>query len=258
MRHDEKLVELFLRGYNETTGGTYEIEHRPEQVERQKPAVEAVAHDKTGNRLAIEHTLLQPFVGERDDSQRFLAAIAPLEAEESLVIPNFDITLMVFVGAIPKGVPWGNVYETVRDWLRGNVHSFPIGFSSHRVPDMPFDLSISIEKTHLPDSPGCFFVARHAPPDSLDEVMRTAFSRKLSKLVETPADRRILLLEKADILHGYGRTRKSIETVGPEFRDFARVNEVWLANTVAWAREKVVFFYELWPYFRRVRFEATD
>src|SRR5437588_11432592 len=109
MKRDERLVRLFLEKYGRDSGQSYEIKELPDNVIRNLPAVEAIAKDRYGNSLAIEHTLVQPFMDERDDAQSFLAVFAPLETDASLSVPEYDITLWVSVGAVPKGLGWNDV-----------------------------------------------------------------------------------------------------------------------------------------------------
>jgi hypothetical protein len=96
-------VQYFLRGFNKTLGESYAIQESPERVERNKPAIEAVAVNRTGKRLAIEHTLLQPFEGQKADDQPFLAVFGNLNNDPTLIVPGRLIELHVPVGVIPKG-----------------------------------------------------------------------------------------------------------------------------------------------------------
>lgn len=248
MKRDQKLVALFLEKYNELTNSTFQVDKWADQIERNKPAVEAIALDQLGISLAIEHTLLQPFKDERNDTQRFLAAIDSLEKDSSLKLPKHMVNLSLHVGTIPKGVDWSSVNRTVREWLRDNIAAFPLGTSSQIVPNLPFELRIGVDKIDMPhDEEGKIFFGRYVPPDTLAEVMRTALSTKLPKLVGTNADKRILLLEKNDILHGYFKTHEVISSVGQHFAELSKIDEIWLANTVAWESENYLNFCRVWP-----------
>lgn len=70
MRRDRQLVAEFVQAYNYVHGSSFCIESWPEEDQRNTPAVEAIARDGT-RLMAIEHTLAQPFVGERQDSAIF-------------------------------------------------------------------------------------------------------------------------------------------------------------------------------------------
>jgi hypothetical protein len=247
MRRDSKLVELFLRGYNEACGETYRISERPEQNHRQAPAVEAVALNRRGMRLAIEHTLVQPFVGEKDDSQSFLAVFSSLERNRSLIIPDYDITLVVPVGVVPKGVRWEACAEVIREWFRRQENSLPEGVSRHIISNVPFKLEISVEKTYIPGFKGSVCVMRSHLSDTLAGVLRKALHDKLPKLLDTPAGIHVLLLEKDNLPRGYVEIAKTIESLQPEFPKLVELNAIWLVNTVAWESEGVVWFLRIWP-----------
>ena len=246
MQRDKQIVIHFLSVYNKSMGSKYQVEEWPDEAERSKQAVEAIAIDESGTRLAIEHTLIQPFVGERKDAQPFLRAIEPLEHDSSLTFPDYSLILSISVGAIPKGVDWREAGRKVAEWLRQNCASLPIAFSEHVVPDLPFALRISINKVHHPGMHGKVYVARNLPPDSLQEVVRNALSKKLPKLAATPATKRFLILETADFVHFYDRIGAEIKGLEPHFADLQRVDEVWVAVTGAWEREGWIWFHLVW------------
>ncbi len=258
MRRDSKLVELFLRGYNEANCETYRIAEWPDQNQRQIPAVEAVAVNSRGIRLAIEHTLVQPFVGEKDDSQPFLAVFSSLERNSSLTIPDYDITLVVPVGAIPKGIRWEACAEMIREWLRRQENSLPEGVSRHVIPNLPFRLELSVEKIYIPGFEGSVCVMRSHMPETLGGVVSKALHDKLPKLLNTPADRRILLLEKDNLPRGYVEIAQTIESLELEFTRLSEVDSIWVVNTVAWESEMVVWFLKIWPGGVTTRFRVLD
>src|SRR4029077_4774909 len=119
--------------------------------------------------------------------------------DSGLRVPGYDITATFRVGAIPKGVVWVDLAPHLRSWFRQQAGAFPEGNSIHKVPGLGFKLEVLVEKTpdELLGPSSSFLVMRHLPTDSLQEVVRIALGRKLPKLAGTPADRRVLLLEKA-------------------------------------------------------------
>jgi len=247
MRRDHKLVELFLVEFNRVTGKTYEVREWPEDIQRQTPAVEAIAADVTGKTLAIEHTLLQPFVGEREDYERLRVAIEPLEQDESLRLSNYYVTLSAKVGAIPRGVSWVSVREKIRHWYKNNMHLLPAGCSNARIDIGPTEIELRLEKAAIPDTAGRLLVARYSPPDTFQEVVRQALKKKLSKLAKTQAGKRVLLLEREVPLYSPKTLTQTIEALCPEFAELARINEIWLADTTAWEREECIGFGQVWP-----------
>lgn len=257
MRNDRKLVELFLREYRSESGEPYQIENFPEDSEHNTPAVEAIARDRYGNSLAIEHTLAQPFLGEKADAQPFSIVFEPLERDASLVIPNYAVTLFPAVGIVPKGVNWSDAGETVKEWFRREVRSMAAGTSMYRIPGLTFDLDVRIEKQHMPDYKGKVFVMRSNMPESFEGVIRKAFSDKLPKLVAANTDRRVLLLERGTVPGDY-QFVKTIEVVGKDFPELGKINEVWVVTTAAWVTENLVWFACVWPDAGAARFRVSS
>ncbi len=72
MDRDKRLIALFISDFNAWVKGSYKIAGWPDSEARDRKAVDALARDSHGRELAIEHTLLQPFTGERADAVRFL------------------------------------------------------------------------------------------------------------------------------------------------------------------------------------------
>jgi hypothetical protein len=87
-RDDIELVKLFLTEYKDEDGNPYHLKERPDKVEREAEAVDAVAVDRQGHSLAIEHTMLEAFAGKRTDDVPFLTAFEHLRLDESLRLPN--------------------------------------------------------------------------------------------------------------------------------------------------------------------------
>jgi hypothetical protein len=248
MRLDKQLVVEFIQAYNYVHGSSFDIESWPEDEDRNTPAVEAIARD--GNQLmAIEHTLAQPFVGERHDSAIFRRVVVPIETDESLLVQGYDVIVSTNVGAIPPGGDGETSADVIREWLRRELQNLPEGKSRHKVPGLAYQLELFIEKT-FDDTPGfrgSLFVMRNAPEDTLHTVLETALRKKLPKLSKTRADVRILLLERADVLGGYHRFGASLRQLLIDEFDDLKPDEIWLVNTMGFERENVLFFYKLWP-----------
>jgi hypothetical protein len=52
MRRDIQLIELFLSRYKDAGGGPYRLAERPDEIERAKKAIDVIAVNDRGNRLA--------------------------------------------------------------------------------------------------------------------------------------------------------------------------------------------------------------
>jgi len=56
--------------------------------EKEDGAVEVIATKADRVKLALEHTLIQPFVGEKFDSEKFIKAFGRIEKNPALMIPE--------------------------------------------------------------------------------------------------------------------------------------------------------------------------
>ena len=259
MKRDQQLVVDFLSAYNRDGGTTFKVVRWPDEEDRNNQAVEAVAANDVGVTIAFEHTLIEPFEGERIDSDRFLKVFGTLEGCCDLMKPGYNVDVYVRVGAIPTGVKWEGVADRVREHISRKVPFFAEGQLSESIAGLTFPLEVMLTVTaHGAGEADHVWVSRILPADSLRSVVRRALRRKLPKLVATMADRRVLLLEKADFAHGYFNARVAIDELGPEFPELKQVDEIWLVITPSWQSEEVLFFYELFPVLGGKRFKIDS
>jgi hypothetical protein len=249
MKRDQQLVSLFLDEYKKISGEGYQVKEWVDDTERNKPAIEAIAvNDSTGKSLAIEHTLLQPFEGEKNDTQRFLAAIGDLEKDDSIKLPKYLVDISFQVDAIPKGVNWSDVNNTLRDWVRNNLANLRDGESKETLRHDALEIELGVSKMTLEhNEKGMLLFSRCTPPDSLPEVMKIALRKKLPKLVGTEADKRILLLEKDGYFQGNGTIHGVLEKLAPDFDELKKVDEIWLIGTAGWESHDYLSFTRIWP-----------
>ena len=113
-RKERPLIELLLSAYQDDAYRECTLDWLEDT---QDGAVEVLATNRAGETLAIEHTLIQPFAGEKQDSDRFLKAFARIEQDKSLIVPEWDIDIFIPVGALPTGYDWGAIGDEVRVWL---------------------------------------------------------------------------------------------------------------------------------------------
>lgn len=246
MKRDECLARHFFTGYGDLIGEAFNIIELPDQAERKCQAVEVIAINGLGIRFAVEHTLLQPFEGQKQDDVVFLKVFLRLEKDPSLILPGFTIRVVLSVGAVPKGVNWETVGQIVHRWLRQSSRSIPIGMSKHIVGGLPFALEVQVIKTDCPGQPGKIFIARKWPDKPLENIIRKALGDKLPKLIDAKADRRIMLFEE-NIPFGEVVIIETIESVKGEFPNLRKIDSIWIADTVGWESDKAVFFYQIRP-----------
>src|SRR6266566_3766238 len=138
---ERPLIEMFLSAYENDTWKGASLDW---VEEKQDGAVELVATSVSGRNLALEHTLIQPFVGEKFDSEAFIKAFGRIEKNPALVLPERNLYVIIPVHAIPKGYNWDEVGEDVLAWLVLNhagtskegesEYTFPVGSKSKNGP----------------------------------------------------------------------------------------------------------------------------
>jgi hypothetical protein len=247
---DKRLIALFIDDFNLWTEGSYAIAAWPDSEIRDRKAVDALARDALGRELAIEHTLLQPFTGEKADAVSFLKVAELLDRRADLAEPNWMIDLVFDVGAIPRGVDWPNVAQRLEDWFINVRPTLKAGRATYEVGQLPFALIVTVDKSAMPDTPGCLFVARKMPNESIEPVIYGALAAKLPKLAATRANERILVLEMDSPVRGYWEVGQAIEDLRGKFPDVASLSSIWIARTVAWESEGYVGFHLIWPLHR--------
>jgi len=91
-KRDILLVELLIEHLNSQCGTDHKVTALPEGEDRMKKAVEAIATDSNGRSIAFEHTLIQPFVGDKADTQPLLKVFAPIEADPDCCLSEYLIS----------------------------------------------------------------------------------------------------------------------------------------------------------------------
>jgi hypothetical protein len=212
--------------------------------EKADGAVEVIATRPDGTQLALEHTLIQPFVGEKFDSEVFSRAFVRIEKNPALTLPERNLDVIIPVHAIPKGYDWDEVGKDLLDWLLENHPAAPQeGLSSHVVTvaatskNGPLALPITLRTMQLPGMAGSCLIARDKMPGDLEFIVEKALRTKIPKLVATAADKRILLLERDQIALGDHEIYRQIVKLRGAFPDLARIDEIWIANTSILASE---------------------
>src|SRR5260370_15978840 len=248
-RDDIELVKLFLTYYKDAEGSFYIPTARPDKVERKEKAVEAIAEDKHGHRLAIEHTLIEAFEGQKGDDPRFEAVFERLQKDESLRVPDRFIEVFPPAFSIPTGVDWKDIEQKVYEWFKEAREKFPKqGDSEHDIPGLPFGLKVLVQTMEVPGSHGFIGAGRIRPADRpFINVLRKALFTKVPKLVATSADKRILLLEHQGTSVGFTEVTRGIDSTVGALPDLNKVDEVWVVHSMEWKTRGFLIFVRVWP-----------
>ncbi len=242
-RREDIFIGLFLSAY-ENRSWADALHVQPDKIERTEPAVDWLAKRKSDRKtLAIEHTIIEPFIGEKADFASFKAAFLAIEGDTSLPVAGRYIRVFAPVGALQhqrKKLARDAIVQSVHRWIKSNRLVLPDGTSKHRcaitgIPRKPpFDITLNVTVVPLPQrvgpaaETGILHVRRQQVEDSLDKVIEKALRKKLSKLVNTKAVNRILLLERQHMNLDPQRMLDEIEKRRASFPDLVRVDEIWI------------------------------
>ena len=247
-RREDTFIERFLSAYENGSWADAKIYWLDKKIDG---AVDALATRRSDCKtLAIEHTIIEPFVSEKEDFAFFEDAFLRIEKDRSLLVPGRWIQVFVPVGTLRnerKQASQDAIVNAVHSWLKTKRLSLRDGYSEHRcaitgVPGKPaFDIKLYIKVVPLP-GPGKLHVRRQQIDINLGDVVEKAVRRKVPKLVNTVADKRILLLEREhmnllpeSILHEIAKRKAT-------FPDLAKVHEIWIVETMFYETDSYLRF----------------
>ena len=139
------------------------------------------------------------------------------------------------------------IVTAVHDWLRANRESLPDEISEHRcdiagVSGRPsFSIALYTRVVAIPGK-GALSVRRQQMEENLGDVIQKALTKKLPKLVKTAADQRILILERQHMNLYPARMLEEINKRKTAFPDLAKLDEIWIVETMFYERESYLRF----------------
>jgi hypothetical protein len=131
---EDHFIRLFLSAYERGSWANAALT-KPDAIERTSPAVDQIATRSDGTILALEHTIIEPFVGEKEDFAAFeQAAFRRIEQDESLLVPGYCVEVFVPVGTVRHEPPAARnaIVQSVHDWIKAQRLALPKGTSAHR------------------------------------------------------------------------------------------------------------------------------
>jgi hypothetical protein len=169
---DKNVIEYWLRLYNRLTGASFEVKDWPDK-DSSKENIDAICRDNDEHTLAIEHTLIEPFAGEKRDAARFAKTLEPLENHPSLLQLGYMFLVSQPVRSVPTGINWGDIPKELLRQLPSILPTLPEGDSEVALRTERWGLDLQIQKLRLrPDDPG-----KYSPKFSGQSRARTHPSR---------------------------------------------------------------------------------
>ncbi|MBW2037472.1 MAG: hypothetical protein JRI41_08355 [Deltaproteobacteria bacterium] len=77
--HQDKIIRAFISHLNSVLGTSYKITRWPDKNPTTNGEIDAYAEDGSLRPLAIEHTLVETYRGQKESDHRFLTVMANLE-----------------------------------------------------------------------------------------------------------------------------------------------------------------------------------
>jgi len=248
-RPEDTVIDRFVSAYENGAWSDATID-RPDQ--HADGGIDAVVTRNLDSRtLAIEHTRIQPFVREKEDFASFKRTLLQIENDTNLPVPQQWIRLFVEVGVMhrhrTKGVQEA-IVSAVHDWIRANRLSLPQGYSEHRCAvgevsgTPPFEIRLATKVVPCGNEAGKLHVRRLQVEHTLPEVVKKALSDKLQKLLETKADKHVLLLERQHMNLLPESILDEIEKQKGSFPGLAQLDEIWIVETMIYETEGYLRF----------------
>jgi hypothetical protein len=244
-RDEQVFIRLFVSAYENFAWAGSEIDPLDEQMDG---AVEALVTRPDRQTMAIEHTLIEPFVGDKRDFVAFEQAFLRIEDDKSLAVPDTGTMIYVPVGILEgqKQTRRNIIVESIHAWIANNRLHLREGMHEYHcdVPGMcPVTLTVKRTKFGPPRAnPGSVLVRRQQVTNYLDKVIEKALRKKLPKLANTKADRHVLFLERDQFTFSPDLIFTEIKRQRPNFPLLEKVDEIWHVETIFYGQGGHVYF----------------
>jgi hypothetical protein len=201
----------------------------PEERIQSRPAVQAIAIEDTGRATALQHIPVEPS-GPRDESTgRLLAAVAALHQDPTLGLRGFYVDISVSLGFGKSHLDMKLLAHGLRGWCARQIAGAPAGPSSHVITVSGTPVRLLMEKTACLEGPGRLSIFRAELPDTFATAVSDGLRARLHTLIQTSADRHVLLFESQGGLWSAGHLRTELDA-SFEHPDLHRVHEIWMVE----------------------------
>jgi hypothetical protein len=244
-RNEEVFIRLFVSAYENFSWSGSQIDF-PDQ--EKDGAIDGLIKRADGKTMAIEHTLIQPFVDDREDFAAFKKVFPSIEDDQSLAVADTEIIVYVPVGILhyQKSAQQDLIVKSIRSWIANNRLSLHEGKHEYQCDVMGMQsvtLTVGRNKLDVPGTdPGSVVVRRQQMKNDLNEVIEKALRKKLPKLEDTKADRHVLFLERDQFTFHPDLMFTEIERQRLNFPLLEKIDEIWHVETVNYHRFGSLYF----------------
>lgn len=234
-RNEKVFIRLFVSAYENFAWSGSQIEF-PDQ--EKDGAIDGLITRADGKTMAIEHTLIQPFVGDKEDFAAFEQVFLSIEDDQSLAVADTEITVYVPVGIVHgrQSAQQDVIVDSIRSWIANNRLNLREGKHEYQCDVLGMQsVTLTVERNNL-DPPGTksgsVLVRRQQMKNDLKEVIEKALQKKLPKLVHIRADRHVLFLERDQFTFHPDLIFTEIEHQRLNFPLLENIDEIWHVETV--------------------------
>jgi hypothetical protein len=245
-RRDRTLIKGLLAHLARVRDQRWTSLDFPDERIRSRAAVQVIAMEETGRATAVEHVSMDQLAADDEVTQRWLAAVVPLEQDRALQIPAFHVDVMVRLGVVPTGVAEQLVVGALQGWCARHLRTTPEGESSHVFTVAGTPMRLQVDKTRCPGQPGGLSILRAELPRNFEVVVQNRLQRQLGTLVSASADRYVLLFEKSNGLWTVSQLRTEL-AASLDFPDLNRVHEIWTVDTRGWSTDDALVYRRVIP-----------
>jgi hypothetical protein len=246
MTKDKEAIQIWLDCYNHLRSARFVVDSHPDD-DSSAPNVDAICIDSFGVRMAVEHTRIQAFPGEKADNARFEQVLGTLDKHPALIEDGVNTNVSIEVGSIATGISWKQVNSELLQFLTRQLATLPVGRVMLPFSSSGFQTTLAIDRSARKDGqPGYFTVSRFWPDLSNEKVVQKAFTDKLPKLLVSSAKLKILLFEQ-DSVAGYAPSDVMEYLASGAITPAEMPDEIWWLMTAALETENYAHAATLYP-----------
>ena len=253
-KDDEVFVKLFLSAYEDDSWADAEIILLDQLIDGTVEALATRKSDRTT--LAIEHTLIEPFMGDKRDFAAFKQVFLGIENDATLLVPDHGIVVYVPVGTLDGQRPAARkvIVEAVHAWIAANRLRLRQGQHEYACPvpgsagkaDSVITLTVEFTPPFRQKSPGMLSIRRQQVINDLDKVIAKALTNKLPKLIDAQAThhanptanpkptKRLLFLERDQFTFFPEQILDELERQKAAIPLLNDVDEIWILETIGY------------------------
>jgi hypothetical protein len=248
---DKDVIAGWLRLYNLLNGAKFSVTKWPDQLNRATKDIDALCEDDSGNQLAIEHTLIQAFTGDKADVAKFNQTLASLENNPRLVIPGYFVSVCQSVDSIPSGIKWSNLAAQLLTNLEEILPAVPAGRSEFSISVGSSTISLLIEKHSVQSgNKPSFTTGRFGAPIAGQELVMAALKAKIPKLAAYANAKKILLLEDDSFSGSIEDQMAQLQLTNEVETLLQKIDAIWKVDTGSLETESFIYTNDVWPTLR--------